>query len=333
MHDKCKQVIAFHNHIIRFFKNLIEVCPEFKRQITKCMKYYNNNDRMDYVIKVLDHMKPHIEKISQYDEGIFSNDYCKEQLKLLPGLDFKQIFNVINNEFEPEECKQTKKSIFNHLQSIYITAELANTQISAFNSAMNKQKQMLMDMLHNLNLDANIKERIEKLAAEEKEANANEGMFSPEQLSKLTEMFGEDNYIIKIAKDVAEELNLGNTDFSSPVEAISLLCANNGQKLQELIVSIGEKLEQRVNSGEIDQNKLVQHATQMSDKFKELIPDMANMADIAGSNKFEELTEEEQERFRPMKELLSTTCDISTLTEEQKALFKDYAEAIFKKKA
>lgn len=343
MHDKCKQVVVFHNHLVKFFKSLSTTCPEFKREIAKCVRYYNECDRYEYIGKTLKLMEPHIKRVSQYDEGIFSNDYQKGSLKLVPGLDLKKIFHFINDsdEFDKDDAAATKKAIFNHLQSIYISGELAVGQIDKFNKAMDKQKTMLMDMLKNLNLEAALKDKIEKLAADEKEAEG-KGGFDLSQLNKLGDLFGEDNFIFQLAKDVAEEINLGNEDLSSPVDAINLLFANKGQRLQELIVTVGEKIEQKVRSGEIDQAKLYEHAKNMKEKIQGIvgnIPELKGLSDPSQMTKmfadgFSELSAEDQAKFADIKALLDVESpDMTKWTEEQRTKFEEYTKLVFSRRA
>jgi len=340
LHDKCKQVVVFHNHLYAFFDSLIKSFPEFKRDIAKCLKHYKESDRYIYITKTLKLMEPHVKKFSQYDEGIFSNDYCKDALKLVPGLDVKKIFHLINDSagYDKKEIMETKKNIFNHLQSIYISGQLAVNQINKFNTAMDKQKTMLMDMLKNLNLDATLREKVEKLAADEKATESVAG--SGFDINKLGELLGEDNFIFQLAKDVANEINLGNEDLSNPVDAINILFSNNGQRLQELIVTVGEKIEQKVRSGEIDQAKLYEHAQNMKEKLHSVvgnIPGMQGFTDPVEMTKmfaesFSELNDEEQIRFKDAKDLIDNNPDMKSWTDEQKTKFDEYAKFIFARK-
>lgn len=304
LHDKCKQVVLFHNHLVKFFKALTETCPEFKRDIAKCIKYYQQTERSVYINKTHQLMEPHIQKISEYDEGIFSNDYQSGSLKLIPGLDFKKIFAAINDDddenFTEDDRNQTKKSIFNHLQSIYISTELSLAQIQKFDKAMGQQKEMLLSMLKNLHLDENLKEKIEKITEEENAQAAAGGGFDLSQLDKLGELLGEDNFIVQLAKDVANEINLGTEgeEGNAPVDAISRLFANNGQKLQELLVSVGDKIEQRIKNGDITQEQLLGQAQEMKDRvgsFMGKIPGldgiMKNLPTMNGSQMLGSLPE------------------------------------------
>jgi len=313
MHDKCKNVIVFHNNLSKFFKSLKGVLPEYVENIRECIKYYKTMARSSYLEVCEALLAPHIEYISQYDEGIFTDDYLSGPRYLLPKMDFREIWSLLEGEDfqdDPEFLSQTKKAIFNHLQTLYVSIQMALSQINIFNKNIEKQKQFLMDMMENLQMDEKIKERIEEMKREEEEAGK-KGAFS---IGKLAEIFGEDNFVYQLAKDVAEELDMGNDNIENPVEAITELFANNGKKLQELIITVGDKIEQKVQSGEIDKEKLIEDAKAMKDKiegFMGKIPgleDMINNSSMVGrfTILYNELEEDEKRHFDYVPALLET---------------------------
>ena len=334
MHDKCKQVVLYNNHLLKFYKDLKTLCPDFSRDIAKSAKHYKGMDRMNHIKLVLSRLEPHIKSISQYDEAIFSNDYCKEPMRLIPGIDFKKVMKFINDseDLDQELAAKTKKSIFNHLQSIYISADLASSQINQFNTAMSKQKDMLLNMLKNVNLDERLKERVERITKDEEEAagSGGGGSDSEELLKKLGEALGEDNFIFTLAKDIAEEINLGNDEFDSPVDAISVLLANNGQKLQELIVSITEKIEERVE-GEITPEQLQEQARNMKERLGEVMGDIPELSGLKNpmditklfSEQYEKLDKKTQEKYTDIKELLAR--DMKSWSDDEKKRFDEFS--------
>lgn len=339
MHDKCKNVIIFHNNLSKFFKSLKGVLPEYVENIRDCIKYYKSMSRSSYLEECEALLSPHIEHISQYDDGIFTDDYHSGPLYLLPKMDFREIWNLLEGDDfqdEPDFLTQTKKAIFNHLQTLYVSIQMALSQINVFNKNIEKQKQFLMEMMENLQMDEKIKERVEEMRREEEEA-AKSGKKSAFSIGKLAEMFGEDNFVYQLAKDVAEELDMGNDDIGNPVEAITQLFANNGKKLQELILTVGDKIEQKVQSGEIDKERLIKDAKAMKDKlegFMGKIPgleDMINNSGMVGqfTKLYEELQEDEKQHFGYVPELLEKQA--SEWSDEEKVRFDEFAKYAMEK--
>jgi hypothetical protein len=253
MHDKCKNVIIFHNNLCKFFKSLKGVLPEYVDTIRECIAYYKSCARSSYLKECEGLITPHISYISQYDYGILTDDYARGPRYLLPKMDFREIWNILDSEDFQEDTvflEKTKKSIFNHIQTIYVSIQMAMTQIGIFDRNMEKQKVFLMNMLENLQMDDKIKERIEQMKLEEAEAAA-KGQ-SGNMLNGIAELLGgEDNFIYQLAKEVADELDMGNDDINDPVSAITGLFADGGRKIRELIVTVGDRIEQKVESGEI----------------------------------------------------------------------------------
>lgn len=344
MHDKCKSVIVFHNNLSKFFKALKGVLPEYVGTIRSCISYYKSVSRVTYLQEVQTLLDPHIKHISQYDNGIFTDDYSVGPRYLLPKMDFREIWLLLDKEDEEFEDDvtfrtKTKKTIFNHIQSIYVSVHMALNQITVFNKNIEKQKTFLMEMLENLQLDDTIKARIEEMKAEEMKAeeaktNKSSGGFS---LDKLGDMFGQDNFVFQLAKDVAEELEIGGDNIENPVEAITALFADNGRKLQDLIVAVGDKIEQKVQSGAIDKNKLLADAKTMKDKLEGFMGKIPGLEDMVNNNgmvnqladMYDKLAINEQERYSYVPALLQR--DFLKWTEEEKTQFDEYAKYVLDK--
>jgi hypothetical protein len=336
IHDQCKKVIEFHNHLIRFMSIMKGTFPELLKRISKCYKYYKSLPRSKYIKKLLENMSPHIKHISEYDEGIFSDDYQKGKLQFIIGLDFKQVFAIIESEeFGDDDLRDTtKKHIFNHLQSIYVSAQMADMQVSSFNEAMTKQKKFLINMLKNVNIDEQLKEKIEKLAADEDEGSGG-GMMGMESLKKLSEVFGGDNFISKLAKDVTDELDLG-VGCDNPVEAITDLFANNGRKLEELLVKVGDKIKEKIDNGDITEDQLVEEANKMKQKMTDVvgpIPETETDPIKFFEAEYSKLDEDDQKKFINIKTIIENNPEHDDWTDTEKEEFQSFSEHCMRKNA
>jgi len=347
MHDKCKQVILFHNNLCKFFKALKGVLPECSTLLKPTITNYKQTPRVEYISKLKTLMDDHVKYISQYDEGIFTDDYHTGELYLLPELDFRKLWDLVNTSegFDDSLRSSTKKSIFNHLQTIYISANMALDQIGAFNKNMEKQKALLMNMIDNLKLGDEVKKRMEELKhTEDAEAAKSSSSSIPglggllsglgglgglglgdlgaSGLGDITSMFGEDNFVFQLAKDIVNELDMGNTELEGPMDSIMSLFANDGKKMQDLIVKVGDKLEQKIASGEIDKERLYKDAQAMKDKLSAVAPglgDMINDGSFTNPLKehFESLSEEDKQQYADIPAILEKP--FGSRTEEEHA--------------
>jgi len=276
----CKQLEAFDTTIKIFFTNLSKKIPEFDIDVKKSLKYYIKSDKSEYVKKLIKNMEPHIEFIAKCDEGIFSTDYSKTGFKLIPGLDIKKIIEFINsnigddeNNYSYDTALKTKQSIFIYLQSLYLNAQMANSKIDDFNNIVNKQKDLLLNMFKNLNLDEKIKEKLETLE-EENEEDTNSMFNKIKQLFEngtLNNIFGDlmNDFkpIFDIASDIMNELN---EDKATP-ENIS---KNITDKLKIIIKSFIKKIKTKMATGEISKEIILEKIKKSLDKIKEVFPDI-----------------------------------------------------------
>lgn len=349
MHDKCKQVVMFHNIICKFFQNLKGVLPECKGLLRTAIATYKTVERKDYLEQVHTAMSPHIKRIAEFDEGIFADDYGTVSLNLLPDLDFKAIFQLLTScDMDDEMRKKTQKSIFNHLQNIYIATEAALSQVSAFNRNLAKQKEFLIGMLENLNLDEKLKARVEEMKKEEESAEGGAGglgglagllggagggglgdMLNPE---KLNELLGGDNFMLQLAQEVAGELDFGAADISNPTSALMNLFADNGKRFQEMIVTIGDKIQSKVASGEIDQDKLMKDAEKMRERFQGTFGNIPGISDLLNgkgiakqfTQQYQNLSPEKQAEFAYVPGILEK--NMPDWTEEDKQKFEVFTK-------
>lgn len=338
MHDKCKNVVVFHNNLTKFFMALKGVLPEYVKTIRESIKYYKSVSRAEYLEEVENLLKPHIKYISEYDEGIFTDDYKKGPRYLLPKMDFREIWNLLDNDDFQEDLDfqtKTKKTIFNHMQSIYVSVQMALNQINLFNRNMEKQKSFLMNMMENLQMDDKIKARIEEMKKEEEEAaksgKKGSGLAG---MGQLADMFGEDNFVYQLAKDVADELDLGTDNIDNPVEAITQLFADNGRKIQELIITVGDKIEQKVESGEIDKDRLIKDAKSMKDKMEGIMGKIPGLEDMVNDNAiakqfkdmYNDLPKEQQQEFKQVPKILDKIP--TDWTDEEREQFDTFAKHV-----
>lgn len=338
IHDKCKQVIIFHNHLVKFVRDLKQTFPDMKASIKKCINKYKSMPRVEFIKFTHESLLPHISKIAENDEAIFSDDYIDGPLELIADINFKHIWTIIDSDdFVSDDVgasidlfrRDTKDAIFNSLNALYICANIALMQINSFDKALNKQKEFLMNMIGNLNLDEKLKEKIEKLEQAEKEGKG-ESVF--ESLEKLGGLLGEDNFIYQMAKEITDEINIGG-DGAMPVEALTSLFANNCKKLNELIITLGNKIEEKIQKGEITREQLVQDASMMHSKIKDTIGAIPGLEELGQESimgqyraKYDEMGVDEKKQYEHMPAIFSK--DMCNWDETDKRLFEEFSSFI-----
>src|SRR5206468_955323 len=93
-------------------------------------------------------------------------------------------------------------------------------------------------------------------------------------------IFGENNIITEMAMEIAKDLNLSQETFTNPLDAIRVLFGQDGAKLQEIIVKVGNKLQEKMANGRITEADLLGDAKRMNEKLTSKFKGIPGMPNI-----------------------------------------------------
>jgi len=206
-----------------------------------------NDDK--YVKRFMVKMNEHESKISNKDITLFS-----ESINIIKNIDFQVIFD------SKEMSKDNLEKMWDYLQTLYVLGKtiISDTDkvkklVENFkrfknkeeinNEEVNEEDKMLLDMLNNL---------------------SERGKDSSIDTNIL-----ENGLIGNLAKELSEEIdieNMGlNIDENSNVDDVfsNLISGDNPLKFMNLVQTVGQKIQEKVSSSDLDQNKLMEEATKM----------------------------------------------------------------------
>ena len=253
----------FNNSYSSFINDILSTFPEFKEVVTE---YYgdflvsgdSNEDK--HVKRFMRKINDYNTQIVQKDESIFS-----ESLFLIKNVDFKKIW-------ESEELSESnKETIWEYLQTLFV---LGKTIISD----SDKIKQMVENFKNLRENTGTETETSESANSEDTDMaqmlkNLSERQQSAEKSesseSNLNEDMLKNGMIGKLAQELSEEINIDslnlNMDDTENVDDIfsNLISGDNPMKFMNLLQKVGSKIQDKVSSGGLDQEKLVEEATSM----------------------------------------------------------------------
>jgi hypothetical protein len=310
-------LIEFNNDYVKLLDYLKTNFPQQNKIVAKSyLKYKKYENRYEFISMYLDLVEPHIELICDNNEIMFSPDYLKTSttLNLLPSIDFMLFWRE-------DPSMDIKNEIFKKLQNLYImSTELVPTHsISKYNYL----KSLLLDSLQ---VDAEIEK--ESIREEEQQRLENQRIKqeSEEQFGKL---FGEDNSITKLTKEIFSELsftqNLDNKNNNDPTQIINTLFGNNGKNIQEMIKVIGSKIETKLGDNEETIAQFQEDAVKVQKNMLNEFPETQtilntlqniNMSDLSSS----ELTE--------LQTKLNEQFKVEGMSENEVDKLKDYQHQI-----
>ena len=245
----------FNSTLKQLVNNIIEFYPEYKENLEEYYKDIienecNNDDK--YIKRFMRKFENLKNDVSTKNNNIFS-----EKLFILKNIDFKEIWE---NEKTTEKNKET---IWDYLQSLYVIGE------SIISDSGKIQK-----LIENFKKVRN-KEEIEDHADDENKEiyNMIKNLSEKQQSSEntpLDENILNNGLIGKLAKELAEDINLDEMDLGIDKDSGNvgdifgkLMGGDNPMKFMSLIQNVGQKIQNKLSDGNIDESKLVEEAQNM----------------------------------------------------------------------
>jgi hypothetical protein len=255
----------FYQVIEDFTKDLLTTFPELNEKVTsinedkeKCLKYC-----VDIYPK-------------KFFDILYKNlDLFNEECMLLPNINFSLLMK------DETVTEKTRDTIWKYLQLILFT--ILDT-LDDKNSFGDTSK--LFEAINQTELHKKISETMENMKdffVNEPDASGTpfDGMkddFNPEKLkSHLDGLM--DGKIGRLAKEIAEETAQSVGDQEEFMKNVM----KNPSKIMSLVKDIGGKLENKIKSGEVKESELLEEATELIDKMKD-IPGIKEMMSKMGMN-------------------------------------------------
>ena len=281
--------------------------PEWKPRITKCHKQYleaKKGQLNAYITDVVTRLEPHIGYLAQFDENIFSEDYG--ELELIPGLNVKPFWDTDYSE-------QIKGRFWNYFQKLYLSGRL-------FLNPRAIRDPLFRTLLENLQLDRIVEDSVkhDELVNPETQPAS---LMSDLDSEAIKNILGENSIFAELSKEIVKELPDSIKNATNPLDMITGLFGNDGQTLKGLIQKMSQRIGDKLESGEISQEKLLQSAQEMTQKIEQQFPQLHEVVKDIGqlAEMGKEMTNGEVE------ELLHAT---SEMVEQQRDASAEVGEAI-----
>mgnify|MGYP006072621593 CR=1 FL=1 len=246
----------FNDYLTLFIKSIIESFSEYKDVLEE---YYsdllesniNNDDK--FVKRFMNKMKDTKTMISEKNDKLFKND-----IYILKNVNFKIIWE------SGELSDNNKEKIWEYIQTLYILAETIINDTNTITNLIQSFKKL--------------RETNENTDSKETPEIDNEMMkmlknLSPEN-EKIDETFLNNGLIGKLASELTDELNIDdlniNMENSNNMDDIfsNLISGDNSLKFMNLIQTVGNKIQTKVQNGEFAQNDLFNEAKKIMSSMK-----------------------------------------------------------------
>ena len=253
-------VEKFNFYLVSFINEMVVIFPEYetilKNSYKELLENPNNNNTEIYVKEYMTHIKPYNSYLAKKDDTLFK---LSTELNFIRDIDFRNVWAKDINEV-------TRQNIWKYLQTLVVIGKKVvgdDDEIEKLLENFNKEE---TDTLPNME---NLKEETENMMDMLK--NMTQMTQDPEESTEQEQEQGSNPFsgglINDIAKELTGELNLDNLNIGDPKnmnEAFSnLLGGGNGTNFLDLINKVGEKIQNKVQSGSINQGDLMKEAQNM----------------------------------------------------------------------
>lgn len=270
----------FNFYLKSFLNELVTIFSEYQQNINDSYSEVLTEDSITsdvYVKEYMDSVSPYHTDIAQKNNQLFLGD---QELRFLRNLDFRDLWTKDLSE-------STRENIWKYLQTLYVLGrkivasdddvnEMLNQLNSNDEENLKKHQDEMMDMINNMS----------KITDENRANN-----------SEVENLFN-NGIISDIAKELTTELDLDKLDMGNPQnmnEAFSnIMGGGGGQNFFNLISKVGEKIQNKVESGQINQGDLISEAQKMMGGLK----NPEQMAKSMMNNRNQRGKESTKERLR-----------------------------------
>ena len=297
----------FNQIIDDFVKDLLVTFPELKESVTSIAKE-----------AILTHCTDMYPKI--FFELLYENNKLfEEPCFLLPGIDFTILMK------DTLVSDKTKKTIWKYLQLILFSIVDTLNGSDTFGDTSK-----LFEAINENDLHKKIAETMDGMkdffVNDEDSSGADSSGAAPfmdaEKLKgHLDGLMG--GKIGSLAKEIAEDAakTIGNQ------EEFMQSVMKNPQKILSLVKDIGTKLEDKIKNGDVKESELLEEATELIDKMKDIpgIKEMMSKMGMNGKMDFKGMANKMQQNMKNVK----TKERLQKKVEERKAQFSKKSEDTF----
>jgi hypothetical protein len=249
----------FNSFLKQFIENIMETFDEYKEIIQEYYKELLETERCSddkYVKRFLKKTKDFKTNISEENDDMF-----KEDIYLLKNVNFKTLWT------SGEISENNKKKIWEYLQTLYVLSETIINDTQTISDLVKQFKNVkeVDEEASDPSIDKDVFNMLKNLSS----SNNN-----------IDNLFTETGMIGKLADELTNELDIGNMDLGVDIDGnknmdeifSTLINGENSLKFMNLIQTVGNKIQTKIQKGEIDATDLLSEAQNVMSNFNTPAP-------------------------------------------------------------
>jgi hypothetical protein len=278
----------FNNCLVEFLKVISSNYPNQIDSINKLYEYENDEEKVNLQLKNVEiHLESFLKNcngkgddISSKNEIIFSKDNV-----LLEGINFYEIWND-----EKLDDKQ-RENIWKYLHSLYLHAYEYHSEkdirsllkelkkLSKNNEQeLSEEERTFLNIIECLTIEKKVEKNKDKPDSDDDDDNSSSGFNINDIKDTFESMQNElfEGQIGTLAKEIADEIDINKLKLDNPMSILKSVVngsfdENNDESgVSSLVKNISNKVQSKLATGELDENKLYEEAKTVINKFSKL---------------------------------------------------------------
>ncbi len=253
------QYLEFRKLYRNWFKDLSSTFTDFKKATVKYYKEHMDNSHMEIVSTFLGNVSNYLEILSEMDNSFFEN--CSE---FYTSIGYSEM--MATEQGKSEEFRKSQMVYLNKLCYMAIMLTDFNKNINKEDgedkedtSDAEKYTPLLVKFFTNIQtLDGTNMENLMKNF---------ESAFSSENFNDADKAFIHDNPLLsELAEEISKEIKIPESfkSVQNPQDIFKLMFNKEGKEFMEgMVKSVGNKIQSKINSGQIDEKDLFSQAQKM----------------------------------------------------------------------
>lgn len=269
----------FYSLLRQFIKNLEEQYPELKKELADYRKYVKGTKKTKFTKNFYNRFQPYSEDISNCNYQRFEE--ATEPIFLFKNVDFRQIL-------KKDIDTKNKEIIMQYLQSLYLIVNMiisGDELMKAFKNFANPNETTKTEGgLENFDVMKNMINNLSKTMEENQEetTNTNENTTenTEENNNKETKPnLGPFGFIEELAEEIAKDIEIPEelkNGEGNPGDLFQKMFFGENNAFSSMVSKVGQKIHQKMESGELDTEKLMKETTGMMGNLQDTMSQMQN---------------------------------------------------------
>jgi hypothetical protein len=279
----------FNNCLVEFLKVIYNNYPNQIDNINKIYKYENEEEKVNLKLKDIEtHLDSFLKNcngkgddISSKNEIIFTKDTI-----LLDGINFYEIWN------DEKLDDKHRENIWKYLHSLYLHAYEYHSEkdfrsllkdlkklSKSKDQELSEEERTFLNIIECLTIERKVEKNKDKNDSDNDDNEESSGGFNINDIkdtfeSMQNELF--EGQIGTLAKEIADEIDINKLKLDNPMSILKSVVngsfdENNDESgVSSLVKNISNKVQSKLASGELDENKLYEEAKTVINKFSKL---------------------------------------------------------------